>query len=79
MDLNPEHCQVYLSTMIIRADIAKAALVVTSLREQLLNLKIQVIDHSNITQNHLGVKGLHLKEKAVGRLALNFLLTIRKF
>ena len=42
MDPNPEHCQVYLSTPIMRADSAKKALIVKRLREQLLNLKIHV-------------------------------------
>ena len=37
-----------------------------SLQEKLLNLKIQVIDRNKITETHLGVKGLHLKDKAVG-------------
>ena len=74
-----QHCQDYLLTTIIRADSAKTTSVVTRLRKQLLNLKIQIIDHSNIAQNHLEVKGIHFKEKAVGRLALNFLQTIRKF
>ena len=55
-----------------RADSAKTASVVASLQEQLLIIKIQFIDHCNITQNHLEVKQLHFKEKAVGRLALNF-------
>ena len=61
-------------TPIIRADSAKAASVAAGLREQLLNLKIQVIDDNNMTQNHLGVKG-----KAVGRLVLFFIQITRKF
>lgn len=56
-----QHCQLDLSTPIIRADSAKAASVVAKLREQLLNLKMQVTNHNNITENHLRVKGLHLK------------------
>ena len=74
-----QYCQVYLLTSIIRADSAKTASVVASLQEQLLIIKIQFIYHCNITQNHLEVKQLQFKEKAVGRLALNFLLTLRIF
>ena len=65
--------------LIIRADSTKAASVVASLRGQLLNHIIQVINHNNIAQNHLQVKGVHLKENVVGRLILNFLQTIRSF
>ena len=79
--LHEQHqkCQVYLSTPVIRADLAQATSVVASLQEQLLNIKIYAIEHCNITQNHFGVKGFHLKEKAVGRLALNFLQTVGIF
>ena len=59
-----QYCQVFVSTQIIRVDSAKARSVVASLRELLLNLKTDVIGHFNITQNHLGAKELHLKEKA---------------
>ena len=37
----------------------------TTLQEQLLNLKIQVIDHNNITHEDLRVKRLHLEENRV--------------
>ena len=56
-----------LSIPILRSDSAKAASLLKSLWEQLLNLKMQVIDHSNVKQNHLGVREFHLKEKAVSR------------
>ena len=52
MDPNPEHCQVYLSTPIMRADSAKKALIVKRLREQLLNLKIHVNNHRRIRRNN---------------------------
>ena len=45
-----QYCHVSLWTPITKAGSAKAAPVVGSLQEQLLNLKIQVIDRDNITQ-----------------------------
>ena len=74
-----KRCQIYLSIPILRTDSTKAAAIIASLRKVMLELNIKTIDHKNIKQVHLGAKGLHLKESAFGRLALNVLQVIRKF
>ena len=69
---------IVISCPLKRTDHQKAARVVFNLRKKLINLKFPLILNSNITENHLGEKGLHLNRQGAGRLAMNIMNYIRK-
>ena len=54
-------------------DTGKAALTLHRLNEHFLHLNLDAADNSNIKVKHIGQKGLHLKPKGKGRLALKFM------
>ena len=61
---------VILSQPTMRIDNAKVA---PSICDKLDNLNIYVLDNSNINENYLGRKGLHLNGRGTGRLAMNIM------
>ena len=71
-------CNVILSCPTYRFDDQKANVTLRNLRNNLLDLNIPVISNSNITDMHIGKKGLHLNERGSGRLAANYLSYMRK-
>ena len=73
-----QDCEVIISCPTYRFDEPKAMLTLRNLRDKLLNLNIQVISNANITDIHIGRRGLHLNEKGSGRLAVNYLSYIRR-
>ena len=70
--------KVYLSQPIIREDDMKARLTIKHVIDKLDSLGIEVMDNRNITNDMLGVKGLHLSGRGIGRLAMNIISFIKK-
>ena len=68
---------VILSQPTIRADNSKANYTIKQLITKLNNLNIKVMDNTNIHDEHLGKKGLHLNGRGTGKLALNIMSLIR--
>ena len=73
---NNPNCHVVLSSPIDRLDDEKAALT-KRLNSLLSESSLDIIDNSNIGHSFLGVRGLHLNEHGVGKLALNFIKRIK--
>ena len=69
---------VILSQPIMRIDNAKAALAIKYVCDKLDNLNIYVLDNSNINENHLGRKDLHLNGRGTERLAMNIMYLIKQ-
>ena len=63
----------------IRSDNQKARLTILHLRKKLSDLNINCISNENINHSHLGRKGLHLNNRGLARLAMNYLSHIRKY
>ena len=54
--------------------------VVSEVNESLKEQNVRISHHSkNVIRKHLGNKALHLNTYGVARLAMNFIVTIRKF
>ena len=53
-------------------------LTIIQLRNKLSHLKVNTISNDNLTDNHLGYKGLHLNHRGSSRLAWNYLTYIRQ-
>ena len=70
-------CNIIISTPVKRTDDGKAMLTIKKVSEIACQLELNTIDNSNINENHLGKKGLHLNRKGTGRLVLNFLNKIK--
>ena len=71
------NCSILLSNIVERFDNAKAALTIKNLNEHLSDLALDVIENYNIDRDCLAKKGLHLNKKGLGRLAINFLTSLR--
>ena len=72
------NCTIYLSTLITRLDDAKAQVTVQRVNDLLKKMDIPLINNDNITAEYLGKKQLHLNQRGVGKLALNFVKTLNK-
>ena len=70
---------VVISNLITRIDNGKASLTVVKTNEHLHGLQMDIIDNGNITSNELNKGGLHLNPRGLGKLAINFIRTIKKF
>ena len=66
-------CRVIISTPITRTDDGKAALTIRKVNSHFKQLKVEVIDNSNITAQDLGKKGLHLSKKGKSKLSKNLM------
>ena len=71
-------CDVIISCPTYRFDDQRANVTLRNLRNNLVDLNVPVISNSNITEMHIGKKGLHLNERGSGRLAVNYLSYMRK-
>ena len=69
---------VIISKPLLRIDNPKARITLDRVSTKLENLNISTLDNSNITDIHLGRKGLHLNRRGNGRLALNLMSLIRE-
>lgn len=68
---------VLFSCPTIRTDDSVASIKLVFLRNRLKRARQSIISNENITQEHLGKKGLHLNEKGVARLAKNLKAYVR--
>ena len=69
---------VIISQPIVRYDDPRASLTIVNLLRKMAALNVKIMDNSNITDIHLGKKGLNLNGKGNGRLALNIISLIRE-
>ena len=70
---------VVISNLITRIDNGKASLTVVKTNEHLHRLQMDIIDNGNITSNELNKGALHLNPRDLGKLAINFIRSIKKF
>ena len=71
-------CKVIISTPTVRSDDEKAGLTVSQLKNHLHQLKTDIVDNTNITSQHIGIKELHLNFSGTAQLAKNFANVIKK-
>ena len=69
---------VILSCPITRTDDGKARLTVKHIMRKIKTLNVYYMSHDNISDDCLGVKGLHLNPTGTGRLAVNLISQMRK-
>ena len=53
-------CTVIISTPTVRSDDGKAGLTVSQITNHLRQLKTDIVDNTNITSRHIGIKGRDL-------------------
>ena len=70
-------CTVIISSLIMRNDNKKANNTTMRVNVMLYKLNLQMVNNDNISDIHLGKKGLHLNKRGVGRFALNLISHIR--
>ena len=63
--------KVIISSPIVRTDNGKADLTIRKFNQHLKQLNIDIIDNSNINQQDLGRKGLHLSKRGKSKLTKN--------
>ena len=69
---------VILSNIIDRSDNGIARLKISNFNKHLSSLKIDTIDNSNISSEHLNGSGLHLNRHGKGKLAMNLIKKLRE-
>ena len=67
------------SKLIVRTDNTKANTTIRKTNRLIKELQIQTVDNSNISEKHLGKRGLHLNQEGNTVFASNLLHAIRKF
>ena len=67
-----------LREILDQSDDGKAGLTVSQLTNHLRQLKTDIVDNTNITSQHIGIKGLHLNFSGTTQLAKNFANIIKK-
>ena len=70
-------CKVILTSLTPRLDNGKANLNIKHFNDHLKQLKVEVIDNTNITSNDLGKKGLHLSKSGKAKLARNIVNVLK--
>ena len=68
---------VILSCPTVRSDNMRANAIILDVRKRLLEIGFNIISNENITNVHLGKKGLHLSLHGVKRLAMNLIACIQ--
>ena len=71
-------CIVSISIPTKRLDNPKASLTITHLNRHLKELNLRLVDNDNITDVHIGKKGLHLNEKGTRQLAANLIAHMQR-
>ena len=71
-------CIVSISCPIKRLDNSRACLTLVHLAKHLKELDINIIDNCNISEIHLGKKGLHLNDRGPRQLAANFIAHMKR-
>ena len=72
-------CRVITSKLIVRTDNTKANTTIRNKNRLIKELQIQTVDNSNISERHLGKRGLHLNQEGNTVFASNLLHAIRNF
>ena len=72
-----ETCKVIISLLFMRSDNRSANHTITRVNALLQEMNFEIIDNNNISDVHLGEKGLHLNKRGRGRFALNLISHIR--
>ena len=72
-------CNLFISQPTTRFDNNRARITIRNLNAKLNQLDIKMVDNSNIEEEQLGKKGLHLNSWGASRLAMNYLSIIRQF
>ena len=70
--------EITISTPTLRSDNGKAALTVRQLANDLINLKIDILDNRNISK-HLSRRGLHLNQSGSNLLTKNIISKLQNF
>ena len=72
------NCKVILSSLTPRVDNGKANLTIKHFNDHLKQLKLEILDNSNITPKDLGKKGLHLATSGKAKLARNIVNVLKE-
>ena len=72
-------CRVIISKLIVRTDNTKVNTTIRKTNSLIKEFQIQTIDNINISEKHLGKRGLHLNQEGNTVFARNLLHAIRKF
>ena len=70
--------KVIISLPTIRNDSFASNSTLMQYTKKIMQLNIPIMDNSNIHEEHIGRKGLHMNRRGVGRLALNIISLIRQ-
>ena len=70
---------IIISKLIVRTDNTKANTTIRKTNRLIKELQIQTVDNSNISEKHLGKRGLHLNQEGNTVFAGNLLHAIRNF
>ena len=70
---------IVFSSLIVRRDDREAAKVVEETNRKLKHLDTPLMDNSNLTEDFLGRRGLHLNYSGTKRLAMNLIKVLRGF
>ena len=73
------NCDIYISQPTTRVDNMKAKYTIRELNGKLNLLNINIVDNSNIDEEQLGKKGLHLNQWGTSKLEMNYLSIMRQF
>lgn len=71
--------EVTISLPTVRSDNMRANQIIKNLNTKLKRLQYQILDNSNINENHLGKKGLHFNDHGVKRMAKNIISLVRRW
>ena len=71
--------RVIISNLIVRTDNTKANYTIRKTNRLIKELQIQTVDNSNISENHLGKRALHLNQEGNTVLVSNLLHAITNF
>ena len=71
-------CKVIISTPTVRSDDGKARLMVSQPKNHLRQSETDIVDNIDITNPHIGIKGLHLIFSGMTQLAKDFASVIKK-
>ena len=77
IETNVHGCKVIISLPIRRKDNLKANKILSDVREKIISLKLDTINNSNIADEQLGRRGLHLNQHGNARFAQNLINKLR--
>ena len=78
IELELPHCNVIISTPVVRTDNNKWNTILRNVTEKLKRLNIKLMENSNIESNQLGKKGIHLNKWGNSKMAMNIISLIQR-